>query len=81
MQTRPRSSVWVGMKSQDTKIKDFKCLPEPLCTTLLFSNIATCAGAWLTMFSFLLEIQYRAVAVVFYVHIYIELDTWHVVYT
>jgi len=33
------------------------------------------------MFNMLLEIQYRAVAVVFYVHIYIELDTWHVVYT
>jgi len=67
MQTRPCSSVGVGVKSQDTKIKDFKCLPEPLCTTLLSSDIATCPGAWLTMFNMLLETQYRAVAVVFYI--------------
>jgi hypothetical protein len=48
---------------------------------IIFSDIATHPGPWLTMFNMLLEIQYRAVAVVFYVHIYIELDTWHVVYT
>lgn len=54
-QTRPCSSVGVGMKSQDTKNKDFKCQPEPICTTLLSSDIATRPVAWLTMFNLLLE--------------------------
>jgi hypothetical protein len=50
-----------------------------LCTTLGSSNIATQPGAWLIMLNLSLEIQYRVVEVVFYVHICIELDTWQVV--
>ena len=80
MQTRPCSAVGVGVKSQDTMIKDFKCQPEPICTTLLSSDIATRPVAWLTVFNLLLETQYKAAEVVFYVRIFIELDTWQVVY-